>query len=189
MAPADPTVDLNMQLTKLAHGLLSGKYSIPATKKDDADDTSLSVKQVGISPRMFKSVIAAKHPEFSTMRQQDALEFFLHFIDQVERINTGNPNFDPSKSFKFGVEERLQCSSGKVTYNRRNDYILSLNIPLHKATNKKELQNFEAVKDAMGKELSSDEIVHPRPRVSLMDCLDCFSAPEELNDFYSTALD
>ncbi|XP_073118725.1 ubiquitin carboxyl-terminal hydrolase 14 [Henckelia pumila] len=192
MAPADPTVDLNMQLTKLAHGLLSGKYSIPASKKDkagDADDTSLNAKQVGVSPRMFKSVIAAKHPEFSTMRQQDALEFFLHFIDQVERINSGNPNLDPSKSFKFGIEERLQCSSGKVAYNRRNDYILSLNIPLHKAINKKELQNFEVEKDAMGKELSSDEIVHPRPRVSLMDCLDCFSAPEELNDFYSTALD
>lgn len=27
-------------------------------------------KQVGIAPRMFKSVIAASHPEFSTMRQQ-----------------------------------------------------------------------------------------------------------------------
>ncbi|XP_075476626.1 ubiquitin carboxyl-terminal hydrolase 14-like [Primulina tabacum] len=192
MAPADPTVDLNMQLTKLAHGLLSGKYSVPATKKDnagDADGTSLTAKQVGVSPHMFKSVIAAKHPEFSTTRQQDALEFFMHFIDQVERINSGNPNFDPSKSFKFGVEERLQCSSGKVAYNRRNDYILSLNIPLHKATNKNELQIFEAEKDAMGKELASNEIVHPRPRVSLMDCLNCFSAPEELNDFYSTALD
>ncbi|XP_073028592.1 ubiquitin carboxyl-terminal hydrolase 14-like [Primulina eburnea] len=192
MAPADPTVDLNMQLTKLAHGLLSGKYSVPATKKDnasDVDNTSLTAKQVGVSPRMFKSVIAAKHSEFSTTRQQDALEFFMHFIDQVERINSGNPNIDPSKSFKFGVEERLQCSSGKVAYNRRNDYILSLNIPLHKATNKNELQIFEAEKDTMGKELASNEIVHPRPRVSLMDCLDCFSAPEELNDFYSTALD
>lgn len=27
-------------------------------------------KQEGIPPRMFKSVIAANHPEFSTMRQQ-----------------------------------------------------------------------------------------------------------------------
>jgi ubiquitin carboxyl-terminal hydrolase 5/13 len=34
MAPADPTLDLNMQLTKLGHGLLSGKYSMPATQKD-----------------------------------------------------------------------------------------------------------------------------------------------------------
>ncbi|KAL0328520.1 UNVERIFIED_CONTAM: Ubiquitin carboxyl-terminal hydrolase 14 [Sesamum calycinum] len=190
-APADPTVDLNTQLTKLAHGLLSGKYSIPATKKDDGDasQTTLTAKQEGIPPRMFKSVIAAKHPEFSTMRQQDALEFFLHLIDQVERNNSGNPNFDPARSFKFGIEERLQCSSGKVAYNKRYDYILSLNIPLHKATNKKELEDFQklkAEKSARGEELSSDEIV--RPRVPLMDCLDCFSAPEELHDFYSSAL-
>ncbi|KAK4484369.1 hypothetical protein RD792_006947 [Penstemon davidsonii] len=178
-APADPTVDLNMQLTKLAHGLLSGKYSIPASKKENAGDaahSTLTAKQEGIPPRMFKSVIAAKHPEFSTMRQQDALEFFLHFIDQVERINTAKPNFDPSRSFKFGIEERLECSSGKVAYNKRNDYILSLNIPLDKAINKGEFILL----------LSSDEIV--RPRVKLMDCLHCFSAPEELHDFYSTAI-
>ncbi|KAL2483615.1 Ubiquitin carboxyl-terminal hydrolase 14 [Forsythia ovata] len=192
-APADPTVDLNMQLAKLAHGLLSGKYSIPATKEDDAVDTTNSTstaKQEGIPPRMFKSIIAASHPEFSTMRQQDALEFFLHFIDQVERINAGNPNFDPSRSFKFGIEERLQCPSGRVAYNKRHDYILSLSIPLYKATNKKELEDFQklrAEKDAEGKELSADEIV--RPRVPLKDCLDCFSAPEEVHDFYSTALD
>ncbi|XP_051133829.1 ubiquitin carboxyl-terminal hydrolase 14 [Andrographis paniculata] len=188
-APADPTVDLNMQLTKLAHGLLSGKYSILASKKDDAGDATLMDKQEGIPPRMFKSVIAAKHPEFSTMRQQDALEFFLHFIDQVERTNNGNPNNDPSRSFKFGIEERLQCPSGKVAYNKRCDYILSLNIPLHKATNKKELEQFQklkADKDAKGEELLTDEIV--RPRVQLTDCLGSFSAPEELHDFYSTAL-
>ncbi|KAL3636834.1 ubiquitin-specific protease ubp14 [Castilleja foliolosa] len=191
-APADPTVDLNSQLTKLAHGLLSGRYSIPAAKKDDAGDaaqTTLTTKQEGIPPRMFKSVIAAKHPEFSTMRQQDALEFFLHLIDQVERANTGNLIHDPSMSFKFGIEERLQCSSGKVAYNKRSDYILSLNIPVHKATNKRELEEFQklkAEKDAKGEELNSKEIV--RPRVPLMDCLECFSAPEELHDFYSTAL-
>lgn len=67
---------------------------------------------------------------------QDALEFFLHLIDQVERVNVGRPELDPSRSFKFFIEERLQCPSGKVAYNKRADYILSLNIPLHEATNK-----------------------------------------------------
>lgn len=191
-APADPTVDLNMQLTKLANGLLSGKYSVPAVQNDDAAnavDSSPNAKQVGIRPRMFKAVIAASHPEFSTMRQQDALEFFLHLIDQVERTNAGKPDLDPGRSFKFGIEERLQCPSGKVAYNRRHDYILSLSIPLEKATNKKELEEFhklKAQKEAEGKEMSSDEIV--RPRVPLSDCLNIFSAPEELQGFYSTAL-
>ncbi|KAI3702917.1 hypothetical protein L6452_28671 [Arctium lappa] len=191
-APADPTVDLNMQLTKLANGLLSGKYSVPAVQNDDAAnavDSTPNAKQEGIRPRMFKAVIAASHPEFSTMRQQDALEFFLHLLDQVERTNAGKPELDPGRSFKFGIEERLQCPSGKVAYNRRHDYILSLTIPLEKATNKKELEEFhklKAQKEADGKEISSDEIV--RPRVPLSDCLNIFSAPEELQGFYSTAL-
>ncbi|KAL3612516.1 hypothetical protein D5086_003536 [Populus alba] len=191
MAPADPTVDLNMQLTKLAHGMLSGKYSVPALENDDKANaiTSTSNKQEGIPPRMFKAVIAASHPEFSSMRQQDALEFFLHFLDQVERVNGGKPALDPSRSFKFGIEERILCPSGKVGFNRRLDYILSLNIPLHEASNKEELEAFsklKAEKTSEGKDLSSDEIV--RPRVPLEACLANFSAPEEIQDYYSTAL-
>ncbi|XP_050218247.1 ubiquitin carboxyl-terminal hydrolase 14 [Mercurialis annua] len=191
MAPADPTVDLNMQLTKLGHGLLSGKYSVPAMEKDDNASavTSKSSKQEGIPPRMFKAVIAASHPEFSSMRQQDALEFFLHFLDQVERVNGGNAALDPSRSFKFGIEERILCSSGMVAYNKRLDYILSLNIPLHEATNKEELASFHKLKAkavSEGKDISSEEIV--RPRVPLEACLANFSAPEEIQDFYSTAL-
>ncbi|XP_043689178.1 ubiquitin carboxyl-terminal hydrolase 14 [Telopea speciosissima] len=177
-APADPTVDLNTQLTKLGHGLLSGKYSVPAEEK-----------QEGIPPRMFKAVIAASHPEFSSMRQQDALEFFLHLLDQVERANAGKPEPDPSRSFKFGIEERLQCSSGKVAYNKRVDCILSLNIPLHEAINKEQLEAFQRLKAAKsleGKEVSAEEIV--RPRVPLEACLASFSAPEEVHDFYSAAL-
>ncbi|EEF36623.1 Ubiquitin carboxyl-terminal hydrolase, putative [Ricinus communis] len=178
MAPADPTLDLNMQLAKLGHGLLSGRYSIPALEK-----------QEGIPPRMFKAVIAASHPEFSSMRQQDALEFFLHFLDQVERANGGKTTLDPSRSFKFGIEERILCSSGMVAYNKRLDYILSLNIPLHEATNKEELAAFQKLKAegvSKGKDVSSEEIV--RPRVPLEACLASFSAPEEIQDFYSTAL-
>ncbi|KAI4333751.1 hypothetical protein L6164_018520 [Bauhinia variegata] len=192
VAPADPTVDLNMQLTKLAHGLLSGKYSVPAlenNEKANAATPTTTAKQEGIPPRMFKAVIAASHPEFTSMRQQDALEFFLHFLDQVERANAVSPVLDPARSFKFGIEDRILCSSGKVAYNRRHDYILSLNIPLHEATNKGELEAFNkmrAEKLAEGKEVSGDEIV--RPRVPLEACLASFSAPEEIHDFYSTAL-
>lgn len=57
-------------------------------------------------------------------------------------MNIGNPNIDPSRSFKFGIEERLQCPSGKVAYNGRKDYILSLNIPLEKAVNKSEFLSY-----------------------------------------------
>ncbi|KAK8452514.1 hypothetical protein SEVIR_5G122300v4 [Setaria viridis] len=178
-APADPTVDLNMQMTKLGHGLLSGKYS--ARTKEG---------QEGIRPRMFKSVIAANHPEFSSMRQQvDALDFFLHLIDRVEQANPGNHELNPCSGFKFIIEERVQCPSGKVSYNKRSDYILSLGIPLHEATNKEELEAFNEKKVTMdldGKEVSNEEIV--RPRVPLEACLANFAGPEEIPDFYSTAL-
>ncbi|CAL9158542.1 unnamed protein product [Musa hybrid cultivar] len=165
-------------LTKLAHGLLSGKYSVP-----------IQEKQEGVPPHMFKTVIAANHPEFSSMRQQDALEFFLHFLDQVERVNSGKPELDPSRSFKFIIEERLQCPSGKVAYNKRSDYILSLSIPLHEATNKEQLEAFHKMKAERkleAKDIDRDEIV--RPRVPLEACLASFSAPEEVHDFYSTSL-
>ncbi|KAJ8630813.1 hypothetical protein MRB53_024136 [Persea americana] len=190
LGPADPTVDLNTQLTKLGHGLLSGKYSVLAQETDDIGSTNStsSAKQEGIPPRMFKAVIAASHPEFSTMRQQDALEFFLHLLDQVGQVNARS-ELDPTRSFKFGVEERLRCPSGKVAYNKRFDYILSLNIPLSEATNKEELEAFHKLKSANcseGKEVSATEIV--RPRVPLEACLASFSAPEEVHDFYSSAL-
>lgn len=176
-APADPTVDLNTQLTKLGHGLLSGKYSSSVTEKQ------------GIPPRMFKAVIGASHPEFASMRQQDALEFFLHLLDKVEQANSGKSELDPSRSFKFYIEDRLQCPSGKVAYNKRMDCILSLNIPLSEATNKEQLDAFNKLKaerSSAGMNISTDEIV--RPRVPLEACLASFSAPEEVNDFYSTAL-
>ncbi|XP_078443561.1 ubiquitin-specific protease 14 isoform X2 [Wolffia australiana] len=189
-APSDPTVDLNTQLTKLAHGMLSGRYSRPALQTDDGGNgVGTDADDDGIPPRMFKAVIAANHPEFSTMRQQDALEFFLHLLDQVERSNSGKPESDPSRSFKFCIEERLQCPSGKIAYNKRTDYILSLSIPVHLATNKQELEAFRIMKEERkleGKEIKSEEIV--RPRVPLEACLETFSAPEEILDFFSTAL-
>ncbi|XP_031500642.1 ubiquitin carboxyl-terminal hydrolase 14 isoform X1 [Nymphaea colorata] len=188
-APADPTLDLNMQMTKLGHGLLSGRYSVPVQEADGVDNPTKptsSYKQEGIPPRMFKAVIAANHPEFSSMRQQDALEFFLHLLDRVEHANARQSEFDPSRSFKFLIEERIACPSGRVAYNKRVDYILSLNIPLHEATNKEELMAFQKSKAEELKGSKIEDIV--RPRVPLEACLASFSAPEEVQDFYSSAL-
>ncbi|KAK7405071.1 hypothetical protein VNO78_06254 [Psophocarpus tetragonolobus] len=77
----------------------------------------------------------------------------------VERANAGQTEVDPSRSYKFGIEDRISCSSRKVTYNKRHDYVLSQN---------------------------GNEIV--RPRVPFLEAfLANFSAPE-MGDFYSTAL-
>lgn len=57
-------------------------------------------------------------------------------VGKVERASNTTPDLDPSRIFKFGIEEKILCPSGKVGYNKREDCILSLNIPLHEATNK-----------------------------------------------------
>lgn len=192
-APADPTVDLNTQLAKLAHGLMSGKYSVPAERVSSGDETESSApeaEQTGIPPAMFKSLIGTGHPEFSSSRQQDALEYFQHLLDQIERCHVSNVQQDPSRSFKFFVEERILCSSsGKVKYNKRVDNVLSLNIPLQAALNKDEVSAFlkkKAEREAAGEKILDGEIV--RPRVPLSACLESFAASEQVPDFYSSAI-
>lgn len=76
--------------------------------------------QNGIAPRMFKSLIGKGHPEFSTNRQQDAQEFFLHFINMVEvmiesfRQTMGKPSFvfSPQQGVRSGGETQQGVRSG-----------------------------------------------------------------------------
>ena len=42
-------------------------------------------EHVKIRPRDFKKVVGKDHPEFSTCGQQDAQEFFSHFLDRVDK--------------------------------------------------------------------------------------------------------
>ena len=43
------------------------------------------LEQEGIAPQMFKALVGRGHPEFSTNRQQDAQEFFLHLFTTIDR--------------------------------------------------------------------------------------------------------
>jgi ubiquitin carboxyl-terminal hydrolase 5/13 len=62
------------QMIKLGNGIHSGRYSQPMmSHKQDKDPYSI---QKGIALASFKSIIGRNHPEFSIMRQQDAVEFF-----------------------------------------------------------------------------------------------------------------
>lgn len=87
---------LNAQLFKIADGLLSGRYSKPD------ETTSETVKyQPGIKPWSFKSLIGSNHEEFSTMRQQDAFEFWMYLTDKLG----GN------RDFQFLLNNKLKCTS------------------------------------------------------------------------------
>eukprot|EP00899_Mesostigma_viride_P006052 jgi/Mesvir1/15448/Mv06630-RA.3 len=209
-AIADPLQvqqDFYVQLVKLAHGVLSGKYAVPGDPPLDQPpvteaEAPLQQFQDGIPPRQFKQVIGLGHPEFATARQQDVLEFFQHLLDMVhrqERARGQNHSggsaasrtaSDPSRCFQYVAEERIQCSaSGAVKYTRRTDNVLSLTIPLDAASNLAEVAAWEESKkekEGRGEKVATDDLV--RPRVPLSACLEATTAAEEIGDFYSSAV-
>nr|CAG4639793.1 EOG090X0181 [Daphnia pulex] len=177
--------DFNVQMAKLAVGILSGRYSVPVP------DVEIQYQQ-GIKPSMFKSLIGKGHPEFSTKRQQDAVEFLLHLINVTERHIRVHPKstVSPAESFKFRVEERLQClTSAQVRYTHRSEYNLPVPVPLETASNMEEVRLYNEQKKAAmatGQPLKSDDVV--RPKVTLQSCLEALVRPEEVQNFYSTAI-
>uniref|UniRef100_A0AAY5ENF8 Ubiquitin carboxyl-terminal hydrolase n=1 Tax=Electrophorus electricus TaxID=8005 RepID=A0AAY5ENF8_ELEEL len=139
-----------------------------------------------ISPRMFKALVSKGHPEFSSNRQQDVQEFFLHFINMVERNSTGSEN--PSDVFRFIIEERIQCcQSQKVRYSQRVDYLMQLPVPVEAATNREEMIAYEIKrKDAEENMRAPPEPV--RAHVPFTACLQAFAEPENVPEFWSPAL-
>ncbi|KAK9892573.1 hypothetical protein WA026_020954 [Henosepilachna vigintioctopunctata] len=177
----DPAEDVNIQMSKLGHGLLSGKYSQPPPQE------SADVEQIGVCPSMFKNLVGRGHPEFSTKKQQDVQEFILHVLTLLERSTKDLRN--PGECFKFQVEERFQCGdSKKVKYLTRSDVILPLMIPMEAAINKEEVATYEAKKtelESQGKHIDLNQLV--RPKIKFFSCLEAFLQSELISNFYSTA--
>ncbi|KAG7282859.1 hypothetical protein CRUP_020697, partial [Coryphaenoides rupestris] len=154
------------RMAKLGYGLLSGQFSKPPMKSELIEQVMKEEhkhQQKGISPKMFKALVSKGHPEFSSNRQQDAHEFLQHVVNLVERNSGGAEN--PSDVFRFLMEERLQCcQTRRVRYAQRVDYLMQLPAPIEAATNR-----------AAGT---------PRSRA----CLQAFTEPENIPDFWSSAL-
>lgn len=116
------------QMEKMANGLLSGEYSVPI-----ADENDEKRGQDGITPFMFKDLIAKGNPEFSSMRQQDAQEFLQHILSVVEQREK-RFGIDPTSGFKFRLEQKLEClKCKKVRYRKEPTSMLSLVIPAVKS--------------------------------------------------------
>lgn len=132
----EPAADLEVQLRKLADGLLSGRYSEP----DDSVSAPVSVDgsaqptsrfQKGLSPSMFKHLVGRDHAEFSTMRQQDAFELLQHLLELITKSKHPRPDQDPTRQFRFVQEERLQCLSCKrVRYSSTVQDSVIVGVPL-----------------------------------------------------------
>eukprot|EP00128_Syssomonas_multiformis_P018987 Colp12_sorted_trinity150504_noHs@9584 len=120
-----PATCLDCQLAKVAEGLLSGRFSIPI-ESEDADGT---LSQEGVAPSMFKALIGHNHPEFSTARQQDALEFLLHMITKIEQAEQRRKGVPVTNVFNFTQEQKLQCTTcARVRYTRVKNNVVSLPI-------------------------------------------------------------
>ena len=103
---ADPASDLSLHLAKVCRGLTSGVYSGQGDEAVMRDEGS----QPGIRPLMLKQVVGKGHPEFSSARQQDSQEFFMHLLNQIEKANqTAGVSSAPLVScLQFQVEDRMQ---------------------------------------------------------------------------------
>lgn len=196
-AKKDPPVDFFIQLSKLYKGLLSGKHSFEEKKqsvKEDDDDFPRFTEN-GISPKMFKALVGHNHPEFGSNRQQDASEFYQYILQMIDRNEhaIGETNNNPTRYLKFKLEDRIQClKSMKVRYTSRVDNLLSLPIPIEKAKNFNEYSAYLEIQSKKTKEEleqeKKDRVEPVRPIVSLVDCFEAFVAPEQLENYYSTAV-
>lgn len=159
----DPAEDLETQLRKLADGLLSGRYSKPDSDVVASEHSPEIPHQKGLAPSMFKHLIGRGHPEFSTMRQQDAFELFQHLIKLVTRSKHSSPAADPTTPFRFVLEQRLQCRScKKVRYSSNEQDNIMVILPMEK----------EAVKEGQ------EETAPAWKPVTFKQCLDDFTAEE-----------
>jgi len=157
-----------------------GKYSV-------GPDDLTPGQENGVRPALLKSIIGQGHPEFSSTRQQDAHEFFLHLIAVLEKEERKTPNLACSDDLCFEVEDRIQCNaSQKVLYKSRKDYCLSLPMPLEKASNFTAAKAWEVKKselEAAGEKIKPEDYV--KYNLSLGDCFTTFSSPEVIQDFLS----
>lgn len=168
--PADCIV---CQMHKLADGLLSGRYSHPRPagagppKETNplAHESPAPIFQEGVRPAGFKALVGKGHAEFSTMRQQDAEEFLGHLLEALRRDAKRrgvDEHREPTEIFKFGLEQRLQCTDCHgVRYRVDGTDALSVAVPAR-----------EKGKDAEGKTLWQD--------VTLEECLSAVLGSEAL---------
>ncbi|KJX93570.1 ubiquitin carboxyl-terminal hydrolase like protein [Zymoseptoria brevis] len=167
----EPAADLEVQLRKLADGLLSGRYSKPDSRiaSENADEVA---HQKGLAPAMLKHLIGRGHAEFGTMSQQDAFELLLHLLKLISRSQQSARSqykdiTDPVDSFRFSMEQKLRClQCKKVRYRQDEMENISVAVPIKRLP-----QDVDMTGDSKEKKEQFES-------VTLKQCLDEFTAPE-----------
>lgn len=175
LCEGDPTMDLGLQLSKVATALLTDRYVPKAGAEDewvmvDADDKNDAKKDAEaagkkdqlekyvVAPRMFKNVAARNNRDFLSGQQQDAGDFLLHFLEGIRQYEVANLNkvdncnsgIPTNKLFEIIAEQRTQCSvTNEVRYKSDNslaELMLNVSIPLDAAINASEVSEAQEKK-------------------------------------------
>ena len=182
----DPGSDLCLQLSKLSLGMSSGDYSL----QDDEAVLREEGSKPGIKPVMLRQLIGKGHHEFSSNRQQDAQELFLHLVTLMERAHKKTNTTAPVSCLQFVAEDRTECgASGQVRYKQRKEEYLPLPVPMEAATNLEELEQYKTKKaeaEAKGERLPPEETV--RAKIPVHAMIEAFLQEEVVDDFYSSAI-
>lgn len=108
----NPHECITCQACKLFSALVSGEYSIKKTDEIEIPSTGekiMSDYQEGIKPRMIRQLIGKGHQEFSTNKQQDAMEYLIHFLSNLTRTEQAGQLSPITNLFEFSIEVRAQC--------------------------------------------------------------------------------
>eukprot|EP01130_Rhizamoeba_saxonica_P009227 TRINITY_DN3751_c0_g1_i1.p1 TRINITY_DN3751_c0_g1~~TRINITY_DN3751_c0_g1_i1.p1 ORF type:complete len:786 (+),score=223.03 TRINITY_DN3751_c0_g1_i1:22-2379(+) len=163
--------NFHTQMAKMCFGIHSGKYSQPETDNEQQ-----------IRPHMLKSVIANGNVDWNSNLQQDAFEYYQWFLQQIESNEKNNQ--DPSNVFKFSVEEKLQCTeTNMVKYDSQITNAIVLPVNLSNAINLEEYESDKAARENGDVPEVQEEVI---PIVKLLDCIQEYSEPETVEDFYSS---
>ncbi|GAA5826073.1 hypothetical protein JCM5353_004201 [Sporobolomyces roseus] len=182
-----PASCFECQMSKIADGLLSGRYSIPTAPSPPSSDPpspslgfeassdrakpQLSFQQ-GIKPSMFKALVGKDHAEFSTMKQQDAGEFLTHLLEFVKRSSKREGNGENEvggETFGFELEERLECCECKgVRYRKQEQEGFGLPVPVR------------LKKREDGMEVEGEEKKEEFQEVELRECFEDLTRPVEI---------
>jgi ubiquitin carboxyl-terminal hydrolase 5/13 len=101
------------QFSKVGSGVWSGKYSKPIDPKKPTEiienQPAPSPYQDGVRPFMFKLLVGKGHLEFSSERQQDAVEYLKHLFTYIQKIEKPLGWTDITKIFNFKQVNKLSC--------------------------------------------------------------------------------
>mmetsp|Transcript_22489 Transcript_22489/g.27498 ORF Transcript_22489/g.27498 Transcript_22489/m.27498 type:complete len:858 (+) Transcript_22489:400-2973(+) len=160
-APIEPYSSLTMQMIKLAAAIsdpeaLGVKFDASKTsteenekenKEVETDESGLKVighdHRVAVAPRMLREAACSLHYDYMGNEQQDCVEYFRFMINKFVETDGMRPD-SPGFDFAHVVEERLfDQQSQQVKYKYTPSSVLQLVVPIHKATNLKEVNAFK----------------------------------------------